>query len=53
MKVEIQLLRLTAMLSLFCIECSLLNDELASRAQVIRDMIVQYVVDEHRKKTKE
>jgi hypothetical protein len=53
LKAEIIKLRVTAPLSLFCLDCSQLNEELASRAQHLRDHVVQFVADRHRDSTKE
>lgn len=48
LKQEVQLLRITAPLSMFLVDCNLLNENLAERAQKLRETLVQYEVDENR-----
>ena len=48
LKGEIMLLAVCVPLSLFQLECSSLNDELAVRAQQIQDLYVQFSVNQHR-----
>lgn len=48
LKREIQSLRITAPLSMFLVDSSVLNDELADRVQKLRDTTVLFEVDENR-----
>jgi len=48
LKDEIALLRITVPLSLFCLDCVALNQELCNRTQKLKDRLVAYEVDENR-----
>ncbi len=48
LKGEMSLLRVTIPLSLFCLNCLDLNNDLCTRAQKLRDRLVQFEVDENR-----
>ena len=47
-KDEISLLHITVPLSFFCLDCIQVNDELAGRAQKLKDRLIQYEVNENR-----
>ena len=48
LKDEIMLLRITVPLSMFCLDCVNLNNELALRAQRLKERLVAFEVDENR-----
>ena len=48
LKEEICLLRITVPLSMFCLDCIQLNADLASRAQKLKDRLIQFEVDDNR-----
>lgn len=48
LKDEIASMRVTAPLSMFCLDCVNLNHELCQRAQRLRERLVVFVVDENR-----
>ncbi|KAL8573170.1 Dynein heavy chain 3, axonemal [Nucella lapillus] len=48
LKDEIMLLRITVPLSMFCLDCVSLNNELALRAQRLKERLVAFEVDENR-----
>lgn len=48
LKEEIMLLRITVPLSMFCLDCVHLNNELALRSQRLKERLIVYEVDENR-----
>jgi len=48
LKDEIALLRITVPLSMFCLDCTHVNEDLAARAQRLKERLVQYEVYENR-----
>jgi len=52
-KAKILDIRVSAWLSLFHLDCSQLNIELARNAQLVRDQVVLFVGNQHRANTKE
>ena len=48
MKYEISLLRVTAPMNLFCLDCVDVNDDLGKMAQSYRDKLSNFVIDENR-----
>ncbi|KAG5443966.1 Dynein heavy chain 3, axonemal [Clonorchis sinensis] len=48
LRAEITMLRLTVPLSLFCVDCKSVNEELANRAWKLRDILVSFELDENR-----
>ena len=48
LKDEISLLHITVPLSFFCLDCIQVNEELAGRAQKLKDRLIQYEVNENR-----
>ena len=48
MRDEIMLLRITVPLSMFCLDCSDLNEDLANRAKALREKIVQHCIQDNR-----
>nr|KAG5713480.1 hypothetical protein BaRGS_025028 [Batillaria attramentaria] len=48
LKDEIMLLRITVPLSMFCLDCVNLNNELALRAQRLKERLITFEVDENR-----
>lgn len=53
LKDEIASLRITVPLSLFCLDCVALNQELCNRTQRLKDRLVVFEVDENRQLNKE
>ena len=49
---EITLLRITVPLSMFCLDCSDLNEDLAGRAKKLRDRLVKFCVDDNREQNR-
>jgi len=45
---ELSLLRVTASVSLFCLNCTQVNEDLMSRSKKIRDRLVEFEVNENR-----
>lgn len=45
---ELSLLRVTASLSLFCLDCMQVNQDLVSRSKKIRERLVEFEVNENR-----
>ncbi|XP_033109939.1 dynein heavy chain 3, axonemal-like isoform X2 [Anneissia japonica] len=52
LKEEISSLHITVPLSMFCLDCRMLNMELCNRAQKLKERLVQFEVDENRKLNK-
>ncbi|XP_039273758.2 dynein axonemal heavy chain 3-like isoform X3 [Styela clava] len=50
---EINMLRLSVPLNMFGLDCTELNNDLAQRAQLLRDKLIQSQIDENREKNKE
>ncbi|XP_033631251.1 dynein heavy chain 3, axonemal-like [Asterias rubens] len=48
LKDEISLLRITVPLSMFCLDCHILNADLCSRAQKLKEKLVLFEVEENR-----
>jgi dynein heavy chain len=48
LKEEIMLLRITVPLSMFCLDCVNLNNDLALRAQRLKERLITFEVDENR-----
>ena len=48
LKTEIALLRITVPLSMFCLDCNILNQDLCARAQKLKEKLITFEVDENR-----
>ena len=48
LKTEIALLRITVPLSMFCLDCNALNQDLCARAEKLKQKLITFEIDENR-----
>jgi len=52
LKNEIALLRVTVPLSMFCLDCVALNQDLGARAEKLKQRLISFEIDENRELNK-